>query len=52
MDYVIPTEELETLEIKADKKLLLSILRAEDDIRKGRLFSHKDVYKKLSRKRW
>ena len=40
-------EELETLEIKADQKLLQSILRAEEDIQNGRLFSHKDVFKNV-----
>ena len=38
-------EELETLEIKADQKLLQSILRAEEDIREGRLYSHKNIFK-------
>ncbi len=44
---MISPEELETLEIKADEKLLRSILRAEDDIKEGRLFSHKDVFKNV-----
>ena len=38
-------EELETLEIKSDQKLLQSILRAEEDIREGRLYSHNEVFK-------
>ena len=38
-------EELETLEIKADQKLLQSILKAEEDIQKGKLYSHGDVFK-------
>ena len=44
---VISPEELETLEIKADQKLLQSILRAEEDIREGKLFSHNDVFKNV-----
>jgi len=40
-------EELETLEIMADQKLLRSILRAEEDIRDGKLYSHKDVFKSV-----
>ncbi|OGX33591.1 MAG: hypothetical protein A3I43_01345 [Omnitrophica WOR_2 bacterium RIFCSPLOWO2_02_FULL_50_19] len=40
-------EELETLEIMADQKLLRSILRAEEDIRNGQLYSHKDVFKNV-----
>ena len=42
---MLSPEELETLEIKADHKLLQSILRAEEDISKGRLHSHKDIFK-------
>lgn len=42
---LLSPEELETLEIKADQKLLQSILRAEDDIQKGRLYSHQDIFK-------
>jgi prevent-host-death family protein len=38
-------EDLETLEIKADPELLRSILRAEEDIQKGRLHPHGDVFK-------
>lgn len=38
-------EELETLEIKADQELLQSILRAQEDIQKGRLYSHQDIFK-------
>lgn len=44
---MISPEELETLEIKADQKLLQSILRAEEDIRKGKLYSHHDVFKNV-----
>ena len=42
---MISPEELETLEIKADSELLRSILRAEEDIKKGRLYSHKAVFR-------
>ena len=42
---MISPEELETLEIKADRKLLESIIRAEEDIKAGRVYSHKDVFK-------
>lgn len=41
---MISPEELETLEIKADQKLLRSILRAEEDIKQNRLYSHKEVF--------
>ncbi len=40
-------DELETLEIMADQKLLRSILRAEEDIRDGKLYSHKDVFRNV-----
>lgn len=40
-------EELETLEIMADQKLLRSILRAEEDIRDGKFYSHKDIFKNV-----
>ncbi|MCQ9208551.1 MAG: type II toxin-antitoxin system Phd/YefM family antitoxin [Omnitrophica bacterium] len=42
---MLSPEELETLEIKADQKLLRSILRAEEDIQRGNLYPHKDVFK-------
>jgi PHD/YefM family antitoxin component YafN of YafNO toxin-antitoxin module len=41
---MISADELETLEVMADKKLLSSIMRAKEDIAKGRLYSHKDVF--------
>ena len=44
---MLSPEELETLEIKADRELLQSILRAEEDIAKGKLYSHKDVFKNV-----
>ncbi len=42
---MISPETLETLEIKADKELLQSIARAEEDVRNGRLHSHDEVFK-------
>lgn len=44
---MLSPEEFETLEIKADQKLLRSILRAEEDIQKGNLFSHEDIFKNV-----
>ena len=44
---ILSPEELETLEIKADPKLLQSILRAEEDIQKGNLYSHEDIFKNV-----
>jgi len=44
---LLSPEELETLEIKADQKLLQSILRAEEDIQKGRLYPHQDIFKNV-----
>jgi prevent-host-death family protein len=41
---MISADELETLEVMADKKLLSSISRANDDIAQGRIHSHKDVF--------
>ena len=44
---MLSPEEMETLEIKADQKLLKSILRAEEDIQKDRLYSHSEVFKNV-----
>jgi len=44
---MLSPEELETLEIKADTNLLRSILRAEEDIKAGKLYSHADVFKNV-----
>ena len=44
---LITPEELETLEIMADKKLLLSIAKAQEDIVKGRLYTHEEVFKNV-----
>ena len=35
---------LETLEILSDKKLLRQLRKAEDDFRKGRTFTHEQVF--------
>lgn len=42
---IMSPEELETLEIKADRNLMRSLVRAQEDIKAGRLYSHKDVFK-------
>ena len=42
---MVSPEEMETLEIRADQKLLQSILRAEEDIKQGHLYSHEDIFK-------
>jgi len=42
---MITPEELETLEIKADRKLMQSLVRAQEDIKVGRVYSHADVFK-------
>ena len=42
---LVSPEELETLEILADKKLMLSLLKAEDDERAQRLVEHEDIFK-------
>ncbi|MFH1772563.1 MAG: type II toxin-antitoxin system Phd/YefM family antitoxin [Candidatus Omnitrophota bacterium] len=44
---MLSPEELETLEIKADQKLLQSILRAEEDIQNGLLYPHDEVFKNV-----
>lgn len=44
---LISPEEMETLEIKADPKLLRSILRAEEDILNGKLYTHKEAFKSV-----
>lgn len=41
---MISPEELETLEILADRELMESLLRAEEDIKKGCIHSHKEVF--------
>ena len=41
---IISPEELETLEILSDRKLLQSLIRAESDVKGKHLYSHKDVF--------
>ena len=42
---LVSPEELEILEILADKKLMLSLLKAEEDERAQRLVEHEDIFK-------
>ncbi len=42
---LLSPEELETLEVLADKKLMLSLLKAEGDERAQRLVEHEDIFK-------
>ncbi len=42
---LVSPEELETLEVLADKKLMLSLLRAEEDEHANRLVEHEDIFK-------
>ncbi len=41
---MISPEELETLEIMADADLIKSLIRAEADVKAGRLYTHKEVF--------
>ena len=41
---LLSPQELETLEIMADRKLMRALVRAEEDIKAGKVFSHKDVF--------
>lgn len=41
---MISPEELETLEILADSELIKSLIRAEADIKSGRLYTHREVF--------
>ncbi len=42
---LVSPEELETLEILADKKLMLSLLKAEEDEQAERIVEHEDIFK-------
>ncbi|MDD5544275.1 MAG: type II toxin-antitoxin system Phd/YefM family antitoxin [Acidobacteriia bacterium] len=42
---LVSPEELETLEILADKRLMLSLLKAEEDERANRLVEHEGIFK-------
>jgi len=44
---MISPEALETLEIMADRKLLASIARGMEDLEKGRVYTHKEVFKNV-----
>jgi prevent-host-death family protein len=41
---IISLEELETLETRADTKLLSSLRRALEDVKEGRLVSHEELF--------
>ncbi len=41
---MLSPEELETLEILANPELIKSLIRAEADIKAGRIHSHKDIF--------
>lgn len=41
---VISPEDLETLEIMSDPELIRSLIRAEGDIKAGRLYTHREVF--------
>ena len=41
---MISPDELETLEIMADRELIKSLIRAEADVKEGRLHTHKDMF--------
>ena len=43
---MLSPEELETLEVLADPKLIKSLIHAEADIKAGRLYSHRAVWGK------
>ena len=42
---LLSPEELETLETLADRELMLSLLKAEEDVKAGRLVKHEDVFR-------
>lgn len=42
---VLTPQELETLEVKADRALMMSLLRAVEDLKSGKIFSHDEVFK-------
>jgi len=49
---MISPEELETLEILADARLIKSLVRAEADIKAGRLYPHDEIFGSRSLKRF
>lgn len=42
---MLSPEEFETLEIKADRNLMRSLIRAQENLKAGRLYSHREVFK-------
>lgn len=42
---ILSPEELETLEVLADRELMLSILKAEGEAAAGRIVKHEDVFR-------
>jgi len=42
---LLSPEELETLEVLADKRLMLSLLKSEEDERAGRLVQHEEIFR-------
>lgn len=45
---VVSPEELETLETMADRKLMQTLVRTEEDIKARRIFSHKEVFDNIN----
>ena len=41
---IVSPEELETLEALSDSELIKSLIRAEADVKAGRLYTHRDVF--------
>lgn len=41
---IVSPEEMETLETLADTDLIKSLIRAEEDMKLGRVYKHKDVF--------
>ena len=41
---IVSPEELETLEALSDPELIKSLIRAEADIKRGRLYTHREVF--------
>lgn len=44
---MVSPEELETLEIMADRDLMRALIKAEEDIKLKKIFSHKQVFKNV-----
>ena len=44
---LVTPEELETLEIRSDRDLMRSFVRAQEDLAAGRLHSHRDVFRNV-----